>query len=134
MINFILKQRKLSRQHPLMQKVLLVISFAMLSSELFAQRYRSEYDDVAPTPWWLSSLILIAILIYLWVKKKVKLKGYLYIILSVGLVITYTLILLYKWFFYALLAMAVLGLVIYVKWSDKIDEFIGKFISKRKNK
>ena len=130
MINFILKQRKLSRQQPLLQKVLLVISFAMLSSELYAQRYRSEYDDVTPTPWWLSSLILIAILVYLWINKKVKIKGYLYIILSVGLVVTYTLILLYKWFFYALLAMAVLGLVIYVKWSDKIDEFI----KKQKNK
>lgn len=117
-------------QHPLLQKVLLVISFAMLSSELYAQRYRSEYDDVTPTPWWLSALILIAILIYLWVNKKVKIKGYLYLLLSVGLVIVYTLILLYKCFFYALLAMAALGFAIYGKWGDKIDEFINK----RKNK
>ncbi len=130
MINFTLRQRKLPMQHPLLQKVLLVISFAMLSSELFAQRYRSEYDDVTPTPWWLSALILIAILVYLWIKKKVKLKGYLYLLLSVGLVIVYTLILLYKWFFYALLAMVALGFAFYGKWGDKIDEFINK----RKNK
>ena len=39
---------------------------------------------------------------------------------------TYTLILLYKWFFYALLAIAALGFVIYIKWSDKIDEIINK--------
>lgn len=103
-------------QHPLLQKVLLVISFAMLSSELFAQRYRPEYDDVTPTPLWLRALILIAILVYLWVKKKVRLKGYLYLLLSVGLVAVYTLILLYRWFFYALLAIAALGFAIYGKW------------------
>ncbi len=123
---FILKQRKLPMQHPLLQKVLLLITLAMLSSELYAQRYRPEYDDVTPTPWWLRALILIAILVYLWVKKKVNLKGYLYLLLSVVLVVAYTLILLYKWFFYALLAMAVLGFAIYGKWGDKIDAFINK--------
>lgn len=128
--NFILKQRKLQRQQPLLQKVLLLVSSVMLSSDLYAQRYRPEYDDATPTPWWLSALILIAILIYLWVNKKVKLKGYLYLLLSVVIVVAYTLILLSKWFFYALLATAALGLVIYVKWSDKIDELINK----RKNK
>lgn len=117
-------------QHPLLQKVLLVISFAMLSSELFAQRYRPEYDDVTPTPWWLRALILIAILVYLWVKKKVRLKGYLYLLLSVGLVAVYTLILLYRWFFYALLAIAALGFAIYGKWGDKIDKIINKLKNK----
>ena len=97
---------------------------------MFAQRYRPEYDDVAPTPWWLSALLLIAILIYLWVKKKVRLSGKLYFLLSVLLVILYTLILLYKWFFYSLLGIAALGFIVYVKWGDKIDEFI----TKRKNK
>lgn len=126
MINFILKQRWLQEQQPLIKKVLLLVSTTMLSSDLYAQRYRSEYDDVTPTPWWLSALMLIAVLIYLWIKKKVKMKGYLYLLLSVVLVVAYTLILLYKWFFYALLAMAALGFVIYIKWSDKIDEIINK--------
>lgn len=130
MRNFILKMRRLSRQHPLLQKVLLFVSSALLSSDLYAQRYRPEYDDVTPTPWWLSALILIAILVYLWVNKKVKMKGYLYLLLSVVIVVAYTLILLSKWFFYALLAMAALGLVIYVKWSDKIDEIINKLKNK----
>ena len=130
MINFILKQRWLQKQQPLLQKVLLLISTTILSSDLYAQRYRSEYDDVTPTPWWLSSLMLIAVLIYLWIKKKVKMKGYLYLLLSVVLVVAYTLILLYKWFFYALLAMAALGLLIYVKWSDKIDKIINKLKNK----
>ena len=130
MRNFILKQRKLQKQRPLLQKVLLLVSSAMLSSDLYAQRYRSEYDDVTPTPWWLRSLILIAILVYLWVKKKVKLKWYLYLLLSIVIVVVYTLIFLSKWFFYALLAMAALGLVIYVKWSDKIDEIINKLKNK----
>lgn len=126
MINFILKQRWLQEQQPLIKKVLLLVSTTMLSSDLYAQRYRSEYDDVTPTPWWLSALMLIAVLIYLWIKKKVKMKGYLYLLLSVVLVVAYTLILLYKWFFYALLAMAALGFVIYIKWSDKTDEIINK--------
>lgn len=126
MINFILKQRWLQEQQPLIKKVLLLVSTTMLSSDLYAQRYRSEYDDVTPTPWWLSALMLIAVLIYLWIKKKVKMKGYLYLLLSVVLVVAYTLILLYKWFFYALLAIAALGFVIYIKWSDKIDEIINK--------
>ena len=126
MINFILKQRWLQEQQPLIKKVLLLVSTTMLSSDLYAQRYRSEYDDVTPTPWWLSALMLIAVLIYLWIKKKVKMKGYLYLLLSVVLVVAYTLILLYKWFFYALLAMAALGFVIYIKWSDEIDEIINK--------
>ena len=126
MINFILKQRWLQEQQPLIKKILLLVSTTMLSSDLYAQRYRSEYDDVTPTPWWLSALMLIAVLIYLWIKKKVKMKGYLYLLLSVVLVVAYTLILLYKWFFYALLAIAALGFVIYIKWSDKIDEIINK--------
>lgn len=130
MRNFILKQRWLQEQQPLIKKVLLLVSTTMLSSDLYAQRYRPEYDDVTPTPWWLSSLILIAILIYLWVNKKVKMKGYLYLLLSVVIVVAYTLILLSKWFFYALLAMAALGLVIYAKWSDKIDDIINKLKSK----
>ena len=130
MINFILKQRWLQEQQPLIKKVLLLVSTTMLSSDLYAQRYRSEYDDVTPTPWWLSTLMLIAVLVYLWIKKKVKMKGYLYLLLSVVLVVAYTLILLYKWFFYALLAMAALGLLIYVKWSDKIDKIINKLKNK----
>ena len=119
--NFILKVRKLQWPHLVFQKVLLLVSSAMLSPDLYAQRYRLEYDDVTPTPWWLSTFILLAILVYLWVKKKVKIKGYLYLLLSVVLVVAYTLMLLYKWFFYALLVLAVLAWVIYVKWRDKID-------------
>lgn len=130
MRKIILKHKVLPKQQPLLQKVLLTASFAMLSSNLFAQRYRPEYDDVAPTPWWLNALLLIAILIYLWVKKKVRISGKLYLSLSVALVVLYTLILLYKWFFYSLLGIAALGFIIYVKWGDKIDEFI----TKRKNK
>lgn len=122
--NFILKVRKLQWPHLVFQKVLLLVSSAMLSPDLYAQRYRLEYDDVTPTPWWLSTFILIAILVYLWVKKKVKIKGYLYLLLSVVLVVAYTLMLLYKWFFYALLVLAVLAWVIYVKWRDKIDKII----------
>lgn len=87
MIKFILKQRWLQEQQPLIKKVLLLVSTTMLSSDLYAQRYRSEYDDVTPTPWWLSALMLIAVLIYLWIKKKVKMKGYLYLLLSVVLVV-----------------------------------------------
>lgn len=130
MRKIILKPKVLLKLQPLLQKVLLTASFAMLSSNLFAQRYRPEYDDVAPTPWWLNALLLIAILIYLWVKKKVRLSGKLYLLLSVVLVILYTLILLYKWFFYFLLGIAALGFIVYVKWGDKMDEFI----TKRKNK
>lgn len=122
--NFILKERKLQWPHLVFQKVLLLVSSAMLSPDLYAQRYRLEYDDVTPTPWWLSTFILLAILVYLWVKKKVKIKGYLYLLLSVVLVVAYTLMLLYKWFFYALLVLAVLAWVIYVKWRDKIDKII----------
>ena len=51
--------------HPLIQKVLLVISFAMSSSDLYAQRWRGENDDITPTPWWLSMFIAIAFLFYL---------------------------------------------------------------------
>ena len=157
MINFILKQRKLQRQHPLMQKVLLMISFAMLSSELYAQRYRSEYDDVTPNYWWSNLIILIALIFYCWIRNSKRLKHvsdtyysskkrtYFEMfkcflldikdnpwrtLTAVVVVAVYAFILLSEWFFYALLAMAVLGLVIYVKWSDKID----KFISRRKNK
>lgn len=122
--NFILKVRKLQWPHLVFQKVLLLVSSAMLSPDLYAQRYRLEYDDVTPTPWWLSTFILLAILVYLWVKKKVKIKGYLYLLLSVVLVVAYTLMLLYKWSFYALLVLAVLAWVIYVKWRDKIDKII----------
>lgn len=122
--NFILKVRKLQWPHLVFQKVLLLVSSAMLSPDLYAKRYRLEYDDVTPTPWWLSTFILLAILVYLWVKKKVKIKGYLYLLLSVVLVVAYTLMLLYKWFFYALLVLAVLAWVIYVKWRDKIDKII----------
>lgn len=63
--NFILKQRMLPMLHPLIQKVLLVISFAMSSSDLYAQRWRGENDDITPTPWWLSMFIAIAFLFYL---------------------------------------------------------------------
>ena len=66
--NFILKVRKLQWPHLVFQKVLLLVSSAMLSPDLYAQRYRLEYDDVTPTPWWLSTFILLAILVYLWVK------------------------------------------------------------------
>lgn len=94
--NFILKQRKLPRQHPLLKKVLLLLVSVILSLNLYVQKYRPEYGDETPTPWWLSSLILIAILVYLWVKTKVKTKGYLYLLLSVVIVGEYTLILLSK--------------------------------------
>lgn len=90
--NFILKQRKLPRQHPLLKKVLLLLVSVILSLNLYAQKYRPEYGYETPTPWWLSSLILIAILVYLWVKTK----GYLYLLLSVVIVGEYTLILLSK--------------------------------------
>lgn len=102
----------------------------MFIGNITAQRYRPVYDYVAPTPWWLGVLLLIAILIYLWVKKKVSLSGKLYFLLSVLLVVLYTLILRYKWFFHSLLDIAALGFIVYVKWGNKIDEFI----TKRKNK
>ena len=130
MRNFILKHSELQKLQPLLQKVLIVISFAMLSSNLYAQRYRPENDDVTPTPWWLRDLILITILGYLWIKKKVKLKWYLYLLLSIVIIVAYTLIFMYKWVFYALLAMTALGLVIYVNCSDKIDKIINKLKDK----
>lgn len=126
MRNFILKHSELQKLQPFLKKVLIVISFAMLSSNLYAQRYRPENDDVTPTPWWLRDLILITILGYLWIKKKVKLKWYLYLLLSIVIIVAYTLIFMYKWVFYALLAMTALGLVIYVNCSDKIDKIINK--------
>ncbi len=150
---FILKQRKLPMQHPLLQKVLLVISFAMLSSELFAQRYRPEYDDETPNYWWSNLIILIALIFYCWIRNSKRLKHvsdtyysskkHTYFELfkcllldikdnpwktltAVVVVVVYAFILLSEWFFYALLAMAALGFAIYGKWGDKIDEFINK--------
>lgn len=148
--NFILKQRKLQKQRPLLQKVLLLVSSAMLSSDLYAQRYRPEYDDNAPNYWWSNLIILIAFIFYCWLRNSKRLeevsdtyysskmrtyfemfKCFLLDIkdnpwitlIAVAVVVVYAFILLSEWFFYALLAMAALGLVIYVKWSDKIDEF-----------
>ena len=117
-------------QHSFLQKVFFAISFTMSSSNLWAQRYRPEYDDVAPTPWWLKSLILIVILIYLWVKQKVKISGKLYLPLSITLVVIYSMILLYEWFFYCLLAIAALCFIVYVKWGDNIDKFTNKLKKK----
>ena len=71
---FILKQRWLQEQQPLIKKVLLLVSTTMLSSDLYAQRYRSEYDDVTPTPWWLSMFIVIVFSFYLWMRKSKRLK------------------------------------------------------------
>lgn len=139
--------------HPLIQKVLLVISFAMSSSELYAQRYRSEYDDVPPTPWWFNLLILIGIILYFWIKNSKRLEkvlstyynskkrtcfGILKCFLldikdnlwktlaAIAIIVLYAFILLSEWFFYALLAVIALGFVIYGKWGDKINEFINK--------
>lgn len=150
---FILKQRKLPMQHPLLKKVLLVISFAMLSSELFAQRYRPEYDDEAPNYWWSNLIILIALIFYCWIRNSKRLKHVFdtyysskkrtyfemfkcflldikdnpwRTLTAVVIVAIYTFILLSEWFFYALLAIAALGFAIYGKWGGKIDEFINK--------
>ena len=66
MRKIVLKHKVLPKQQPLLQKALLTATFAMLSSDLFAQRWRGEYDDITPTPWWLSmcSLSLLSYFIY----------------------------------------------------------------------
>lgn len=69
-----LKHKVLPKQQPLLQKALLTATFAMLSSDLFAQRWRGEYDDITPTPWWLSMFIATAFLFYLWIRKSKRLK------------------------------------------------------------
>lgn len=121
------KSKVLPKQQSLLQKVFLSTLFVMLSSGLYAQRYRPEYDGGNPTPWWLSTLTLIIILIYLWVNKKVKMSGKLYLPLSVVLVVVYTMARLYEWIFYLLVAIAALG---FFKWGDKIEEFITKWKNK----
>lgn len=157
MIIFVLKQRKLPRMPPLLRKVLLVISFAMLSSELYAQRYRPEYDDEAPNDWWFNLIILIAFIFYLWVRnsKRIeeisdtyysrKMRTYFEMfkcflldikdhpwntLAAIVVVVIYVFILLSEWFFYALLAVAALCYAIYAKWGDKIDKFINKLKNK----
>ena len=56
-----------------------------------------------------------------------------YTIITIAALAIYTFMLLYQWAYYvfiALLCLAALGVVIYVKWSDKND----KNMNKRKNK
>lgn len=74
MRKIVLKHKVLPKQQPLLQKALLTATFAMLSSDLFAQRWRGEYDDITPTPWWLSMFIVTAFLFYLWIRKSKRLK------------------------------------------------------------
>ena len=74
MRKIVLKHKALPKQQPLLQKALLTATFAMLSSDLFAQRWRGEYDDITPTPWWLSMFIVTAFLFYLWIRKSKRLK------------------------------------------------------------
>lgn len=146
--NFILKQRMLPMLHPLIQKVLLVISFAMSSSDLYAQRWRGEYDDITPTPWWLSMFIAIAFLFYLWMRKSKRLKlikveqdtqlrtvfvqimkcflldikdNPKYSIAIITSLAFYTMMLLYEWAFYVFIAVLI-SVAIYgiikINWED----------------
>ena len=149
-----LKHKVLPKQQPLLQKALLTATFAMLSSDLFAQRWRGEYDDITPTPWWLSMFIATAFLFYLWIRKSKRLKyldiknetplkvmlgqitkcflldikdNPIYTIITIATLALYTIMLLYQWAYYvfiALLCLAALGVVIYVKWDDKNDKNI----------
>ncbi len=154
MRKIVLKHKVLPKQQPLLQKALLTATFAMLSSDLFAQRWRGEYDDITPTPWWLSMFIVTAFLFYLWIRKSKRLKyleiknetplkvmlgqiikcllldikdNPIYTIITIATLALYTIMLLYQWAYYvfiALLCFAALGVVIYVKWSDKNDKNI----------
>lgn len=154
MRKIVLKHKVLPKQQPLLQKALLTATFAMLSSDLFAQRWRGEYDDITQTPWWLSMLIVTAFLFYLWIRKSKRLKYFdiknetplkvmlgqitkcflldikdnpIYTIITIATLALYTIMLLYQWAYYvfiALLCLAALGLVIYVKWDDKNDKNI----------
>lgn len=154
MRKIVLKHKVLPKQQPLLQKALLTATFAMLSSDLFAQRWRGEYDDITPTPWWLSMFIVTAFLFYLWIRKSKRLKyldiknetplkvmlgqitkcflldikdNPIYTIITIATLALYTIMLLYQWAYYVfitLLCLAALGVVIYVKWSDKNDKNI----------
>ncbi len=154
MRKIVLKHKVLPKQQPLLQKALLTATFAMLSSDLFAQRWRGEYDDITPTPWWLSMFIVTAFLFYLWIRKSKRLKyldiknetplkvmsgqiikcflldikdNPIYTIITIATLALYTIMLLYQWAYYvfiAFLCLAALGVVIYVKWSDKNDKNI----------
>lgn len=154
MRKIVLKHKVLPKQQPLLQKALLTATFAMLSFDLFAQRWRGEYDDITPTPWWLSMFIVTAFLFYLWIRKSKRLKyldiknetplkvmlgqiikcflldikdNPIYTIITIATLALYTIMLLYQWAYYvfiAFLCLAALGVVIYVKWSDKNDKNI----------
>lgn len=154
MRKIVLKHKVLPKQQPLLQKALLTATFAMLSSDLFAQRWRGEYDNITPTPWWLSMFIATAFLFYLWIRKSKRLKyldiknetplkvmlgqitkyflldikdNPIYTIITIATLALYTIMLLYQWAYYvfiALLCLAALGVVIYVKWDDKNDKNI----------
>lgn len=156
MRNFLLKQMKSQWLRPLLQKVLLVIFFAMLSSNLYAQRWRCDYEDIAPTPWWLCLFIVIVFSFYLWMKKSKRFKKLeikqdaklktLFIqiikcllydirdnpinsVATIAALSLYTIMLLYQWAFYVfiiLLCLAALSTAIYIRWGDNINDFIIK--------
>ncbi len=110
----------------------------MFSSDLYAQRYKQhklDYDgddDSSPLHLCINTLILIGILIALWVNKDVTISWKLYLPLAVVIVVSYVLMFLYEWFFYMLLAFALLGFLTYNRYGYKIKEFISKH--KRKDK
>lgn len=146
--NFILKQKWLQKQQPLIKKALLLVSYAMLSSDLYAQRWRGEYNDITPTPWWLSMFIVIAFLFYSWMRKSKRLKlikveqdaqlrtvfvqimkcflldikdNPKYSIAIITGLAFYTMMLLYEWDFCVFIAVLILGAIygiIKINWED----------------
>lgn len=109
----------------------------MVFNFILAQRYRPEWDDIEPTPIWINVLILGIILIYLWwnnSKRICEYKGltiddfrtkclnvikYFFLdmrdapwvfIIGIGILVLYTIILMYEWTIYILI---IVGLIIY---------------------
>lgn len=131
MRNFTLKQKWQQKRYHLLQRLLTLVAFAVLSSNLYAQRryeYRlDEYDEEDSMPWWIGPLCLMSILVYLWIKGEIKTWEFL---LGVAILVVLVLICLYEWFLYSFLAVCVLGIIVFCIWGDKIYEFITKLRNK----
>ena len=108
---------------------------------ILLQRYRPEDDGIAPTPVWLSAIIVVAIIIAVWwsqskrirkfkekssldVKEDIKnimncliadIKDFPLIFLGcVAIVILYIILLTSEWLFYVILGVGIVGYLIYL--------------------
>ena len=108
---------------------------------ILLQRYRPVDDGIAPTPVWLSAIIVIAIIIAVWwsqserikevrerhstdIKSDFKdilrclvadIKDFPWIFLGcVAIVILYIILLTYEWLFYVILGVGIVGYLIYL--------------------